>query len=217
MATSIQTFAGNVGIGTNDPKTYALNVADGGTTRITTLSATTIQVGLVTNSFVPAGTIGMWGNADVPTGWVLCDGNNGTPNLNGKFIVGAGTGSAYSVEDEGGNSGGAAAFDASNMPAHTHSGTTGNQSANHKHNYTDPGHYHRQKASDDAFHFDNTEAQSSNYYGQLGFNTYGSSHGLSAGNQSANHTHSITTGSAGGNTLVTMLPAYRKVRFIMKT
>lgn len=27
--------------------------------------------------------------ADVPSGWVLCDGNNGTPDLRDKFIVGA--------------------------------------------------------------------------------------------------------------------------------
>jgi hypothetical protein len=40
---------------------------------------------------VVAGIITMWSglmNA-IPSGWVICDGNNGTPNLTDKFIVGA--------------------------------------------------------------------------------------------------------------------------------
>lgn len=27
---------------------------------------------------------------DIPTGWALCDGNNGTPDLTDAFIIGAG-------------------------------------------------------------------------------------------------------------------------------
>lgn len=42
---------------------------------------------------VPGGGIIMWnGPANaVPAGWALCDGKNGTPDLTGRFIVGAGT------------------------------------------------------------------------------------------------------------------------------
>jgi hypothetical protein len=41
----------------------------------------------------PAGTVTSWspvgaGTSTIPTGWVLCDGNNGTPNLIGKFVIG---------------------------------------------------------------------------------------------------------------------------------
>lgn len=34
----------------------------------------------------------IWSGAvvDIPAGWALCDGNNGTPILTDKFIVGAG-------------------------------------------------------------------------------------------------------------------------------
>lgn len=34
----------------------------------------------------------LWSGAvvDILAGWALCDGNNGTPDLRGKFIVGAG-------------------------------------------------------------------------------------------------------------------------------
>ena len=43
---------------------------------------------------VPGGFIGMWsGSAEtIPTGWALCDGTNGTPDLTDRFILGAGKG-----------------------------------------------------------------------------------------------------------------------------
>ena len=43
---------------------------------------------------VPGGFIGMWsGSAEtIPTGWALCDGTNGTPDLTERFILGAGKG-----------------------------------------------------------------------------------------------------------------------------
>lgn len=41
---------------------------------------------------VPPGTIMMWSGdpAHVPPGWVVCDGNNGTPDLRDRFVLGAG-------------------------------------------------------------------------------------------------------------------------------
>jgi hypothetical protein len=36
---------------------------------------------------VPKGTITMFnGASDIPVGWAVCDGTNGTPNLIGKFV-----------------------------------------------------------------------------------------------------------------------------------
>lgn len=42
---------------------------------------------------VPSGLIAMWHGliASIPSGWVICDGNNGTPNLLAKFIEGVAT------------------------------------------------------------------------------------------------------------------------------
>ena len=50
----------------------------------------------------PIGGIIMWsGNsATVPSGWAICNGGNGTPNLTDKFVVGAG--SSYTIGDKGG-------------------------------------------------------------------------------------------------------------------
>ncbi|OBW61105.1 MAG: hypothetical protein A9183_03095 [Dehalococcoides mccartyi] len=44
---------------------------------------------------IPTGVIAMWHGllANIPTGWVLCDGNNGTPNLVNKFVKGVATSS----------------------------------------------------------------------------------------------------------------------------
>lgn len=52
---------------------------------------------------LPRGIITMWSGATnaVPSGWALCDGNNGTPNLKDRFIVGAGQ--SYGVGNTGGS------------------------------------------------------------------------------------------------------------------
>ena len=54
--------------------------------------------------------------ANVPSGWYLCDGNNSTPDLRGKFILGAG--GAYSVGATGGAEN--KTMSTSEMPIHTH-------------------------------------------------------------------------------------------------
>lgn len=51
----------------------------------------------------PIGGIIIWSGAStaIPSGWHLCDGTSGTPDLRNKFIVGAG--SEYKVGDTGGS------------------------------------------------------------------------------------------------------------------
>lgn len=55
---------------------------------------------------IPRGIISMWagGVDDIPSGWHLCDGTNGTPDLRNRFIVGAGN--SYAP----GNTGGALSY-----------------------------------------------------------------------------------------------------------
>ncbi len=51
---------------------------------------------------IPKGVIVMWSGSedDIPLGWALCNGENGTPNLRDRFIVGAGK--SYEVDTTGG-------------------------------------------------------------------------------------------------------------------
>lgn len=51
---------------------------------------------------LPTGVIILWSGSivNIPAGFVLCDGNNDTPDLRDKFIAGAG--STYNPDAEGG-------------------------------------------------------------------------------------------------------------------
>lgn len=44
--------------------------------------------GYAENALIPSGAIIMWSGTEVPVGWRLCDGKNGTPNLMNKFVLG---------------------------------------------------------------------------------------------------------------------------------
>jgi microcystin-dependent protein len=83
------------------------------------------------NHLVPPGGIIMWSGAinDIPVGWALCDGSNGTPDLRDRFIVGAG--GAYNP----GNTGGAqsVALTVAQMPQHNHSASS-DSAGGHEHN-----------------------------------------------------------------------------------
>ncbi len=70
------------------------------------------------NAGIPAGGIIMWSGsiASIPSGWALCNGSNGTPNLQDRFIVGAG--GSYSIGESGGEA--AHTLTEAEMPAHTH-------------------------------------------------------------------------------------------------
>jgi hypothetical protein len=92
---------GKVGIGTTAPEEElhvlgSVKIVDGnqGSNKVLTSDANGVgswQSPSVPES-VPSGVIVMWSGdtATIPAGWVLCDGDNNTPDLKGKFIVGAG-------------------------------------------------------------------------------------------------------------------------------
>lgn len=80
---------------------------------------------------MPPGGIILWSGstANIPAGWFLCNGQNGTPNLVDKFIVCAG--GAYAVNATGGSA------DAI-VVNHTHTLSD----PGHSHGVNDPGHNH---------------------------------------------------------------------------
>jgi len=214
------TNAGNVGIGTTGP-TQALDI-DGqirirggapGAGKVLTSNAN----GTATweNNGVPQGAIIMWSGtiANIPTGWALCNGNNGTPDLRDRFILGVPNASTDPGEVGGSHT---VTIATANLPSHTHafSATTGNQSQSHTHvvNIT--------TSSDGAHtHGSGTLATGSagahnHEYNMSGTITFDASSGGSrpearranTNNQNTStngaHTHSISgsTGSAGAHT-----------------
>lgn len=76
---------------------------------------------------IPTGGIIIWSGStgSVPSGWLLCDGTNGTPDLRDRFIVGAGN--TYAVNATGGSA------DAITV-THTHTATSVVTDAGHTHN-----------------------------------------------------------------------------------
>lgn len=77
----------------------------------------TVEESLLNNN-LPSGIIAMWSGAAsaIPSGWLLCDGSNGTPDLRNRFIVGAG--SSYSVGNTGGSD--TVTLSTAQIPSHTH-------------------------------------------------------------------------------------------------
>lgn len=87
-----------------------------------------LQTAPTVSNTVPSGLIAIWSGSlgSIPSGWVLCNGANGTPDLRNSFILGAG--STYAVGTTGGSA------DAI-VVSHTHTATSTST-------VTDPGHLH---------------------------------------------------------------------------
>ncbi len=95
----------------------------------TTQIASTAFVSAAVAAAFPSGGIIIWsGSASaIPTGWVLCNGSNSTPDLRDRFVVGAG--STYAVGDTGGSANAI-------VVSHTHTATSTVTDPGHNHTYT---------------------------------------------------------------------------------
>ncbi len=84
---------------------------------------------------IPAGVIVMWSGSvnSIPSGWALCDGTSGTPNLKGRFIIGySATTGNYTMGATGGDY--SVALTTPQLPSHTHTMQT---NGNHQHYMTE--------------------------------------------------------------------------------
>lgn len=153
---------------------------------------------------LPVGLIAMWSGASnaIPTGWALCNGANGTPDLRNRFVIGAG--STYAVGATGG------------ATSHTHTvgstALTEAQMPNHTHSVNESPHQHTFLTYDAVLGVaagNNYNVVSGATKGTTGtsFVTTGLSLYSAGGGQS--HTHTLTSADA--------LPPYYALCFIMKT
>ena len=149
-------------------------------------------------ALVPLGGIIMWSGTTIPTGWALCNGSNGTPNLQDRFIVGAGS-DRYAVGATGGSAN-------ATLVSHNHTGTTGGQSSDHSHSISDPGHFHTQQyynSNGGGFGAGNTGQSRGTI--DTGTNTTGIT---GTNGTSNNHTHDFTTSTQGASATNANLPPY---------
>lgn len=199
-----------------------------------TSSTDAINLGQL-KSYEPIGTIKMWSgtatNASVQaawgTNWALCNGQNGTPNLMDRFVIGAGN--QYTTGANGGTT--TYALSVANMPAHTH----GVNDAGHNHGFNDPGHNHYVNDPGHVHGYppggwgqagqDNgggTFASAANQYGsRAAQNTYGSGTGiwLNASGTGCYLSASVTgisIQSNGSGAAFTVIPPYYALAYVMK-
>lgn len=177
-----------------------------GTPTAPTASAATNTTQLATTAFVQtalasaftSGMIMMWSGtiATIPTGWVLCNGSNSTPDLRNKFVIGAHSdtaGVAYSTVT-GSNTTSGGTKDAI-VVSHTHTATV-----------TDPGHAHT--LTNLATYSDTVSG------GGITIQTRTNSNATSATATTGITVANSTEGSGGTNQ---NLPPYYALAYIMKT
>jgi hypothetical protein len=142
-----------------------------------------------TGTTIPTGMISLWYGSigSVPTGWYLCDGTNGTPDLRDRFIVGAG--STYSVAATGGST------DAI-VVSHTHTATS---------TVTDPGHFH-------SYSVVSTSGGAGG-----GTASYTNTASVSTGTKTTGVTVATTNASAGVSGTNANLPPYYALAYVMKS
>ncbi|HEY7823810.1 MAG TPA: hypothetical protein VIG24_13290 [Acidimicrobiia bacterium] len=180
-----------------------LNKLDGAT--VTTAELNTLD-GVDTAGtgfgYVPQGGIIMWSGAisAIPTGWALCDGTSGTPDLTGRFVVhaDADSGGTYAPGDTGGAD--SVTLTEAQIPAHVHGvNLTTSEDGAHTHSYTRSG-------------INNISVNTF----PLGAVNRGSTSDTTG--EAGAHTHSVTgdTDSTGGGTAHENRPPYYALAYIMK-
>jgi microcystin-dependent protein len=178
--------------------------AAGGTNN--TQIATTAFATAVAAAAFPVGGIILWSGsvASIPSGWALCNGSNGTPDLRDRFVVGAGN--TYAVNATGGSANAI-------VVSHTHTASSSTVS----------DHQHALFANADTGTSALTTLNEANYKQQGGnslleYFIRGSSTAATLGLSSAagSHTHSITVDTQGSSGTNANLPPYYALAYIMK-
>tara|TARA_B100001250_G_scaffold207575_1_gene178208 strand:+ start:1603 stop:2808 length:1206 start_codon:yes stop_codon:yes gene_type:complete len=176
----------------------------------------------------PTGGIIMWSGsiANIPSGWALCDGQNSTPDLRDRFIVGAGSGagSNYNVASIGGST------DAVVVEHNHANGSLGtNSTGSHSHTVSASGNAATDSRNVYTSYLGQLVAGGTSYLGDSGGGSSSGDKGYHAHNFSVSvggttnstgdHSHSVTgnTDNEGQTATNKNLPPYYALCFIMKT
>lgn len=170
------------------------------------------------NNPIPRGVITMWFGVveNIPSGWSLCDGTFGTPDLTNRFIVGAGD--TYAPGATGGSltstASGSHTHTESTAGSHNHTGASGStaltlsQIPSHTHTYLE--------ATGGAAEL------GTGYTGTSGYASLTTANSGAAGS-GAGHTHTIGTDGTHAHTINsvgdhthTVTPPYYALAYIMK-
>ena len=159
------------------------------------------------------GMIILWSGSvgTIPSGWALCNGGSGTPDLRNRFVVGAG--STYSPNNTGGSA-------TATLPAHTHTASTSTTGA-HTHSGST-----------------NTVGNHVHPIGMYGTSTIGTVQGARGGTSysgltkdtngagshahtvsipsSGTHSHTVAVAASGTSATNANLPPYYALAYIMK-
>jgi len=151
-----------------------------------------------------SGMIMMWSGtvATIPSGWLLCDGTSGTPDLRNKFVIGANAddGGAAKTNVTGSYTQTGGSKDAI-VVSHTHTGST-NTVGDHVHSYTSP-----------------TSPNTGSGTGGVGGGStqnFPTTNGAST-TGAGSHNHTLTIDTAGSSGTNANLPPYYALAFIMKS
>ena len=199
---SDQRLSGSVTVSVQSTTIYTLTATHAATGQHVSASVT-VSVSPDILHVTPKGMIALWyGEADkVPAGWALCDGQNGTPDLRQRFVVGAGSQYGYQAGDKGE---GLLRLSIDQLPAHDHAAVM-------------------QKNSNDDHHLEGKLHGFPNMKGDVqalifpyGNTDYATGSFTSIRSYGGEHTHPLTIQKTGNGAPIQIVPRYFAVHYIMR-
>ena len=181
---------------------------------------------LANSSLFVTGMILMYTGSTAPSGWAICNGQNGTPDLRDRFVVGAG--SAYSINNTGGSKDATLVSHSHTINNHVHgfSANTGGQSTTHSHTFSGSGSQSHGHSFTGVYGNDHNDSQKRAVVMRNDRSTGYSTAAGGSGVQDATVSISISgntgnpsdtgTNSQGSSATNANLPPYYALMFIMK-